>query len=98
MTFISASIARKIVNVTQTSASRTCIHSCFLFQTNRDLRSKDPIPNQAWKEAKRIRMGENTNRTLVNHADEGFHPRPPKETTKIRDQSQENLGEGASLV
>lgn len=70
----------------------------FLFQTNRELRSKDPIPNQALKEAKRIRMGENTNQTLLNHADKAIHPHTPEKVTKIRDQRQENLGEEASLV
>ena len=70
----------------------------FLFQTNRDHRSKDPIPSQALKEAKRIRMGENTNRTLLNRADEAIRPHTPEKITKIRDQSRENLGEEASLV
>ena len=70
----------------------------FLFQTNRDHRLKDPIPNQVWKEAKRIRMVENTNQTLLNRADEALHRHTPEKITKIRDQSQENLGKEAWLV
>lgn len=72
--------------------------AAFLFQTNRDLRLKDPIPNRARREVKKIRMGENTNQTQLNRADEAIHPHTREKITKIRDQSQENLGEEALLV
>lgn len=70
----------------------------FLFQTNRDHCSKDPIPSQALKEAKRIQMGENTNQTLLNRANEVIRPHTPEKIRKIRNQSRGNVGEEASLV
>lgn len=70
----------------------------FLFQTNRDHRSKDLIPSRALKEAKRIQMGENTNQTLLNRADEVIRPHTPEKIRKIRNQSRGNVGEEASLV
>ena len=77
---------------------KTVFIVAFLFQTNRDHRSKDLIPSQALKEAKRIRMGENTNQTLLNHTDEAIRPHTPEKITKIRDQSRGNPGEETSLV
>ena len=82
-----------MVTVTQTSATKTRIHRYFLFQTNRDLRSKDQTPNQVSKEAKKIRMGENTSRIPLGQADEASHPRAPRETMEIQDRIRENLGE-----
>lgn len=85
--------ARKIVNVTQASASKLIFFVYFPFQTNRDLRSKDPIPSRVSKEAKMNRMGEDMNRTHPDQADEQSRPQVLKETPKIPDQSQEGLEE-----
>ena len=67
------------------------------FQTNRDLRSKDLIPNPASKEVRRIRTAENPNQIRPRAAGEASRPRALAETAKTRVRSLENPWEGVAL-